>query len=120
MISKFASSARNWMSFDYWITYISLFAIMLALIYSIWAYWWSVTYTRFKWVQTLILLCLLSNLISAFADTHDLWAGWNAWSEGIATFIDVGGYYGFQNSIYWLFGFKYWVIAKEVPDIINE
>jgi len=86
---------KNWFTFDYWITYISLFSIVIAFIYSVWAYWWAMTYTRFKWVQNLILLCVLSNFISAFADTHDIWQGKTAWWEGTATFIDVAGYYGF-------------------------
>lgn len=76
--------------------------------------------TKFKWVQTIILLFLISNIVSGFAFAHDLFRGWNGWSEAVCTFIDVGGYYGFQNVIYWMFGFKYWVIGREVPDMITE
>lgn len=108
------------MDFSYIITYVSMLIMLLTFGFSIWAYWWAKTKTKFKWVQNMILLCLWSNIFSLFDDAHDIFSGWNAYSEAVLTFIDVGSYYGFQNSIYWLFGFKYWVIGKEVPDMINE
>jgi len=83
------------LDFGYIITYVSTILIIIALIYSIWAYWWAMTKTKFKWVQNMILLCLLSNFISLFADAHDIFRGWNAFVEAVCTFIDVGGYYGF-------------------------
>ena len=94
--------------------------MIIALVYSIWAYWWAMTHTRFKWVQNLILLCVFMSIDSLYADTHDLWAARTPVGEFIATFIDVGGYYAFQNALYWAFGFKYWVIGREVPLIIED
>jgi hypothetical protein len=108
------------MDFGYIITYVSMLIMVCTTVFSVWAYWWAKTKTKFKWVQNMILLCFWSNIISMFADAHDIFRGWNAFSEAVCTFIDVGGYYGFQNTIYWLFGFKYWVIGKEVPDMIND
>lgn len=32
----------------------------------------------------------------------------------------VWSWYALQNVLYWLFGFKYWVISIEVPKIISE
>ena len=29
------------------------------------------------------------------------------------------GFYGGANSVHWLFGFKYWVISKEMPKVVE-
>jgi hypothetical protein len=39
-----------------------------------------------------------------------------AWNVGLTIFA----YYYINNLIYWLFGFKYWVMAMEMPRIIKE
>jgi hypothetical protein len=106
--------------FGHLVTVIVFVLYIGALIYSVWAYWWSKKHTKFSWVQNMILLCLLSNVQGLYADAHDVFTGWNAISEAILTFLDVAPFYAFQNAIYWLFGFKYWVIGKEVPDMLNE
>lgn len=45
--------------------------MLVAFVYSIWAYWWAMKYTKFKWVQRMICLCMVSLLQSAYSDAHD-------------------------------------------------
>jgi Flp pilus assembly pilin Flp len=108
------------MEFGLLVTLISMALIFVCTVYSVWAYWWVKTNTKFKWVKTMILLCMLSSIHELYGAAHDIFTGWDAISEAIFTFLDVAPFWGFQNTIYWLFGFKYWVIGKEVPDMINE
>ena len=44
----------------------------------------------------------------------------NPVGEFIVTFFDIGGYYSLQNALYWLFGFKYWVIARQIPEMLKD
>jgi hypothetical protein len=43
----------------------------------------------------MILLCMVSNYISAFACAHDDFTCPAAWFQAICTYVDVGGYYSF-------------------------
>jgi hypothetical protein len=74
---------------------VSLALILITLAYSIWAYFHALKHTKFKWVQNMILLCLISNIENLYACLHDVFTGWNPLSEAVLTFIDVAGYYGF-------------------------
>jgi hypothetical protein len=49
-----------------------------------------------------------------------MFSGNTAWSEGLLTFIDVGGYYTLNNVLNWMYGYKYWVMARTVPAIMED
>ena len=95
----------------------------LMTVYS--SYWliWSLRKTNLRWVQVMFLLCTIQNLnsfwiqclsyatITKFHANHQ-YAQWIMFS--IAVFL----FYFTSNLMYWLFGYKYWVIAIEVPRLI--
>lgn len=97
----------------------------ISIIYSTWAYWYVKKYSHFKWVQMMIGLCFLSNFFTLFFIVVDrqerkAWHQAHPKLECVLMFCAIWTLYGFQNVIYWLFGFKYWVIALEIPTMIQE
>lgn len=80
--------------------------------------------TEFSWVRKMFMLNVLLTVISmqmAFGD----WLEESEWNFTHTVFtalnISVGCFLFFFLTIliYWLFGFKYWVISIEVPRFIN-
>ena len=77
--------------------------------------------TNFRWVQLLFLLSLLQDLgtcqfmLFTWLEQDNSFRARNeqlvAWGVATALF----NFFGLNNLIYWLYGFKYWVIAREVP-----
>lgn len=72
----------------------------------------------------MIGLCVFSNCTTIFfliIDRLELkeFHRNNQTLEAILMGFAILGWYGVQNVIYWLFGFKYWVISIEMPLILN-
>ena len=106
------AEGNKWLSVSLIITYISELSAVIALVYSVWAYGKVKTLMNNEWINNIILLCVVWNIVQMAAWAHDIYSGAKPWSEALLTFLDVAGYFGLQNVLYWLFGFKYWVIAR--------
>ena len=95
----------------------------LMTIYSVYAFIYVLYNSKFRWVQFMLFLCIIQN-----ADTTLLAIGvyWEvtpfhqenqdflAWFM----FVTIFFFYFTSNLLYWLFGFKYWVISIEIPNMI--
>lgn len=92
----------------------------ILLMYTVYAFSWVKEKTDFPWVKKMILLCLIGTLVKAFGVFHDILVSKISWIEWIITFIDVAGFWGFYNVVYWMFAFKYWVIGKEMNRMLMD
>ena len=84
----------------------------------------------FDWVYFIYVLCIMQNYVTLCMGFGD-WLEQSQWHQPtpspenhpnfVAAWISsfVGLFFFFTIVIYWLFGFKYWVIAIEVPRFIN-
>jgi hypothetical protein len=48
------------------------------------------------------------------------WHETHQWGSAILIAVGLFMFYWPSNLMYWLFGFKYWVIAIEIPALVNE
>lgn len=99
--------------------------MFIAVCYSLYAFQRVMRFSKFKWVQKMIGLCVLSNFTTIYFLIVDrlektAWAKAHPLIEEINMMISIFTWYGLQNVIYWLFGFKYWIIALEIPALLNE
>jgi hypothetical protein len=105
--------------------YYALVMCGLMSVYSLWAFVYVMVKTKFKWVQFMIGICLLQNLntiylmkVQSFERTA--WHKEHRPLEFVFIFVGIFFFYFTSNLMYWLFGFKYWVMAIEVPLLIEN
>ena len=102
----------------------SLGAFML--IFAVLALWNNVKNSQFEWVRFMFLLCIGQDIVTFYLYFVLLKAESPGCIDGhpeaisIQVGIFVGLYFLFNNLIYWFYGFKYWVIAIEVPGVYNK
>ena len=68
----------------------------------------------------MILLSIFAGFCAFWAFLHDVVTSDIPTLEWFLTWLDVGWFYGSANSLYWLFGFKYWVIGKEMNEMLGD
>ena len=79
--------------------------------------------TDFTWIKGMFMLCILQNLASLYFSYAHYYALKDAMSRPYEAswIISTAVFPFFATSIllYWLFGFKYWVISIEVPRLFS-
>jgi hypothetical protein len=98
---------------------------LLMTIYSLYAWIHVMFNSEFKWVKFMLFLCVAQNAncvfmgvmvfleISPYRPAHPYFT---AYAVGASVF----GFYFISNLMYWLFGFKYWVTAIEIPALVKQ
>ena len=99
---------------------------MMAIMTAYSTYWliYVLKNSTFRWVQFMLFLCVLQNLNSfwegiLYYTEAGKWHTNHPRAQAIMYSISVFLFYFISNLIYWLFGFKYWVISIEVPKSID-
>ena len=73
----------------------------------------------------MFVLCIMQNFVTLFLSCGDYYeqscyhstqTDLVAWTISSAVFL----FFFFSIIIYWLFGFKYWIISIEVPKFLNS
>jgi hypothetical protein len=104
-----------------YLTFAEMFVMILALSYCLKL---TIKDIRSRFFSTLCVILMLTDFCIAgvaFGDWLEatkyieLYPVWIAIEMGIVNF----GFYGGANSVHWLFGFKYWVISKEMPKVVT-
>ena len=105
-----------------WVT-LPMMAIM-----TVYSTYWLIQVLKnstFRWVQFMLFLCVVQNLNSfwegvLYYTEVSPWHASHPRAQSIMYSITVFLFYFLSNLIYWLFGFKYWVISIEVPKAFNK
>ncbi len=80
--------------------------------------------SSYQWVKFMYVLCVLQNYVTLYLSCGDYYEQSRyhytetdlvAWTISSAVFL----FFFFTIIIYWLFGFKYWIISIEVPKFLN-
>jgi hypothetical protein len=80
----------------------------------------------FKWVQMLILLCIITDIGEIFCDFFTCMAASQTYVEANTQFLAIGTsaagvLFYFNNSlVYWLYSFTQWTISIEVPRKLGQ
>ena len=107
-------------------TYIYCMTMMsIAVFYAVYALLLVLRLSKFKWVQMMIAFCVVSNLTTIWFLVMEHYEKYPVQTNNpkeycVITVFAVWSWYAMQNIIYWLFGFKYWVIAIEVPLMMSD
>jgi hypothetical protein len=110
---------------DYWMLYVTLLFEGIVTAYAIYSFVYVYRNSKFKWVQFMLFLCVLENPATMLWATSMYlevtpWHETHQWAEAFFIGATVFLFYVPSNVMYWLFGWKYWVIAIEVPALVNE
>jgi hypothetical protein len=109
--------------YDYTALYSSVTVCGLSAIYSVYAFIYALKHSNFKWVQFMLFLCIVQNantVILAIAVFLEVTPWHQAHRMELMYIIgfSIFFFYFVSNLMYWLFGFKYWVISIEIPTLI--
>ena len=97
----------------------------LMTLVSIYAFFYVQRFSKFRWVQFMLFLCIIQNAnsvalaigvyweVTPFHQEHEPFL---AYFMGVTIFL----FYFVSTLIYWLFGFKYWVISIEIPYVLQQ
>jgi hypothetical protein len=81
-------------------------------------------HSAFSWVRMMFILCILQNVSTLYLSFGDYFEE-SYYSvtntEAVAWVISTACFFFFFVTIliYWLFGFKYWIISREVPRFLE-
>ena len=98
----------------------------LSLLMTLYSIFWFIKVwitSRFRWVKFMLFLCVVQNVnttlitILAYVNTTDYKSNHKVFFA-IITSISIFLNYFVGNLMYWLYGFKYWVISIEIPGLI--
>ena len=112
-------------AYDYTALYWSVTVCGLMTVYSIYAFIYVLLKSSFRWVKFMLFLCVVQNantVLLAVAVFLEITA-WHQAHRDELMFIMGGSiflFYFVSNLMYWLFGFKYWVISIEIPQLISQ
>ena len=93
------------------------------VVYSTYWFIYVMKHSTFRWVQFMLFICIVQNLntcwlvilsyleATTFHKDHED-------AQSIMYAICIFLFYFTSNLMYWMFGFKYWVISIEVPRLI--
>ena len=96
----------------------------LMTVYSLYWFIYVMMNSKFRWVQFMLFMCVIQNIntvwlvitrylaVTEFIKMHTT-------TETMMYSINVFIFYFTGNLMYWMFGFKYWVISVEVPRLID-
>ena len=111
----------NWEYATFWtLNVISLTMIVISIAATVYIFHKS----GYQWVKFMYLLCVLQNFVTLYfsfagyyeqSRYHETQTELVAWIITSAVFL----FDFFSIIIYWLFGFKYWIISIEVPKFLN-
>jgi hypothetical protein len=110
-----------WDIWTFWISNVMM--IIMIFISTIWTIK-IFQKSKYAWVKFMYVLCVLQNYVTLYLSFGDYFEESNkheqeptvvAWTISSAVFL----FFFFTIIIYWLFGFKYWVIAIEVPRFLK-
>lgn len=108
-------------TWTFWISNVLMF-IMIGI--TITATIYVFKHSEFYWVRMMFILCILQNVATLYLSFGDYFeesyfSATNtyavAWVNGTSVFF----FFFITILIYWLFGFKYWIISREVPRFLE-
>lgn len=103
----------------------SVISCSLTGLLAVYAFVFVMRFSKFRWVQFMIFLCIIQNFDTALVAIGVYWEVTSFHQEhepflayfcGITIFL----FYFVSNTIYWLFGLKYWVISIEIPHLLKK
>jgi hypothetical protein len=112
------------MAHEYWDTMVMYYTCGLSLIMAFiatLALAESIKHTAFRWVQVIFFFSIVQDL-TTFQTMYAVYLESDvvfrtAHPQFVAIFVGTAifNFYFMNNLIYWLYGFKYWVMSIEVP-----
>jgi hypothetical protein len=111
--------------YDYTALYWSVAICALMTVISVYAFIYVLLKSSFKWVQFMLFLCVIQNantVVLAVAVFLEICPWHQAHRDELMIIMGVSIFlfYFVSNLMYWLFGFKYWVISIEIPQLITQ
>lgn len=111
--------------YDYTALYWSVTICGLTTIISVYAFIYVLLKSGLRWVQFMLFLCVIQNAdttVLAVALFLEISPWQQAHREELMYMIGISIFLFFfvSNLMYWLFGFKYWVISIEIPQLITQ
>jgi len=99
-----------------------MMSIMLAITVPITIYVFKKS--KFRWVKMMFTLCVLQNVFTlylGFGDFYEQSKHSETNTIAMSFIVSSACFFFFMTTIllYWLFGFKYWVISIEVPRFLK-